>query len=89
MGKSVLGGVMFNVLAIRLKVRGFIPCLGDGFLRTIKFASHFPTEGKESPRPHVITFYGMQKIPLASVNRNTSQGKSNHSVRPLPLLATR
>jgi hypothetical protein len=44
-----LGGVMVSVLAIRLKVCGFKPSQGDGFLRAIKMYS----------TPHVARLYGM------------------------------
>jgi hypothetical protein len=44
---SSLGGVMVGVLAIRLKVPGFKPDRGDGFLRAIKIhTARLPSEGK-------------------------------------------
>jgi hypothetical protein len=36
---SHLGGVMVSVLAIGLKIHGFKPSRGDGFLRAIKICS--------------------------------------------------
>jgi hypothetical protein len=41
--RSRLGGEILSVLAIRLKVRGFKPGRGDGFLRAIKSAAHLPS----------------------------------------------
>jgi hypothetical protein len=41
---SRLDGVVVSVLATIPKSRGFEPGQGNGFLRTIKSAAHFPSD---------------------------------------------
>jgi hypothetical protein len=54
---------MVSVLAIGPKVRGFNPGRGDGFLRAINSAVRLSSEGKQSRRSDVVSFYGMLKKP--------------------------
>jgi hypothetical protein len=64
------------MLATGLKVFGFKPGLGNGFLRVMKIQS-------------MPSFREEVKPSLASMSKNTSQGQTQHSLRFFLLLVTR
>jgi hypothetical protein len=56
------------------KFAGSNPAEDNGLLRAIKSLAQLPSDGKQSRRPHVVTFHGMLKI-STEYDRDTAPAK--------------